>query len=142
MNTLQDEITYQKNAGRMKQNLILVDSHALDIPQKLQVVDPALFVMYNPAIDKYEIHRRGMKNTLELNLPYRELDNRAIIAFNNAMDEKLLEKIETENEKIQTDKDSKSNDEMSQKLGDIHTYCRRHADKEYVDKGAFKTRFV
>jgi len=142
MNTLQDEIIYQKNAGRMKRNLILVDSHTLDIPQKLQAIDPALFVMYNPATDKYEIHRRGMRNTLEFNLPYKELDNRTITAFNNAMDEKFLEKMEAENEKLKADRNNAVKDETDCKLSDIHTYCKRHVDKEYVDKGAFKERWV
>jgi len=140
---LQDEIIYQKNAGRMSANLILVDSHTLDIPRKLQEVDPALFIMYNPTTDKYEIHRRGFSNTLEMNLPYSTLDNRAIMAFVNGRDVwKVKDEIEANNAKIKADREQKIKHETSCKLRDIHTYCLRHVDKEELDQKAYTTRFV
>lgn len=141
--TLQDEIIYLKNKGCMPANLILVDSHALDIPQKLRAVEPVLYIMYNPNTDKYEIHRRGFDNSLELNLPYRELDNRAVIAFVNGMDIKRMGKeIEAHNEKLRADQENKTKDEIGCKLRDMHTYCLRHVDKEKPDEKAYTARFV
>jgi hypothetical protein len=140
---LQDEIIYQKNAGRMPKNLVLVESHPLDIPQKLREVDPALFIMYNPTTDKYEIHRRGFANTLEMNLPYRELDNRAVMAFVNGRDVwKVKAEIEANNEKIKADTERKTKHEMSCRLRDLHDYCSHHERVETLDKDAYSARFV
>jgi hypothetical protein len=140
---LYDEIIYQKNAGRMPENLLLVDSHPLDIPQKLKEVDPDLFIMYNPTTDKYEIHRRGYENTLEMNLPYQELDNRAIMAFVNGRDVwKVKAEIEANNAKIKADNEKRAKHEISCRLRDLHDYCSRHEREETLDENAYSTRFV
>jgi hypothetical protein len=142
---LQDYITYAKNARRMDRNLIFVENHVTDIPERLKAeVDPDFFVMFNPGTQKFEIHKKVEYGvTLELNLPYNELDYRAIIVAQNSRDvQKVREEIEAHNAKLDDDKKKVLDNEKMCKAKDIYDYAYHHESKEKPDEGAFKTKFV
>jgi hypothetical protein len=141
------EVFYLKNAGVMKPNLRYVPDHISGVPQKLQAIDPALFVMFNPDTDKFEIHRKGMfdvgATSVEMNLPYKGLDERAVMAFVNGRDVwKVKEEIEANNAKIKADRDKEIQHETSCRLRDLHDYCYHHEDRETLPADAYSTREV
>lgn len=142
---IQDEITYLKNSGRMEKDLIYVEDSVHDIPRRLrQEVNPDFIVMFNPKTQKYEIHRlcREMY-TLELNLPYDELDARAITFALHARDiDRVRKEIEETNAQIDEAKRKAINDEKSWKAKELFDYCMHHSDKETWDEGAYTTRWV
>ena len=142
---IQDEIVYTKNAGRMSKCLILVENHVTDIPKRLQEeVNPSYIVMFNPKTQKFEVHRRGRNDcSLELNLPFDELDSRAIEYALNARDiSKIRKGIEEHNAKLDEERKKEIAHVQSCKTRDLFTYCNRHMDKETFDKDSYKTRFV
>lgn len=140
-----DDINYFKNSRRMKKNLIYVQTNAFNIPERIREIDSGYFVMFNPDTGKYEVHHKEQDYTLALNLPYDELDARAIRYVHETRVEnirKIQAEIEANNEKIEFEKEMKRSDMMKDIAGDIHSYCTRHESKEKPDDGAFKTRFV
>jgi hypothetical protein len=141
----QDEITYLKNAGRMNKNLVHVKTHALDIPDRIEAIDPRCFVMFNPDTQKYEIHNKNYDFTLMLTLPYMVLDIRAAIVLLNSMKKtprQVEKEIDEHNEKIEKASEDAVKDEVKCKTGEVYKYVKAHESKEAPDAGAFSTRFV
>ncbi len=142
---IQDTIVYLKNAGRMDKKLIYVEDNVHDIPRRIrQEVNPNFIVMFNPKTQQFEIHAlRDNDQTLELNLPYDELDARAITFALHARDVKRVRKeIEENNARLDEEKQKAIENERSCKARDLFDYCNRHTDKETWDDGAYKTRWV
>jgi len=137
-------IVYFKNAGHMRKNMIYVESHTSGVLEELQNIDSELFVMFNPDTQKYEVHRNRLGiYTLELSLPFDELDSRAVEYLLNTRDVKKTQmEIEKHNEKLDADRKKIADHEKECRLTDLHTYCSRHEDKETLDKNAYSTRFV
>jgi hypothetical protein len=141
---IQDTVVYLKNAGRMNKNLIPVESHVTDIPERLKEINPHFLTMFNPSTQKYEVHRLDVDGpTLELSLPYDELDVRAIQYALHAREvEKVRAEIEENNRAIDEAKQKAIEDEQRCKTRDLHKYVTSHESKEVLDEGAYKTRFV
>lgn len=141
---LQDYITRVKNAKRMNRNLILVENHVTDIPERLKEIDPDFFVMFNPKTQKYEIHKRVLHGiTLELNLPFDELDSRAIDYLLNTRDvAKVHKEIEEHNAKLDEDRRKVIDNETECKAKEIFDYAYHNESKEKPDEGAYSTRWV
>ncbi len=65
--------------GDYAKNRVPVRSNALSIPQRLKEMDEGYFVMFNTALQKFEIwHRGNGEGILECMLPYDALDARAL----------------------------------------------------------------
>jgi hypothetical protein len=142
---IQDTIVYLKNAGRMDKSLIYVEDNVYHIPRRLrQEVNPEFVVMFNPNTQRYEIHvLRHQDQTLELILPYDELDARAITHALYARDiERVRKEIEENNAQIDEAKRKALEDERKWKTKELFDYCNRHMDKETWDDGAYGTRWV
>ena len=143
---LQDQIVYFKNAHCMFPYLIHVESDVMDITKRLKEIDLNYFVMFNPRTQKYEVHHaEQIDGTLCLNLPFDELDSRAIDYVQKHRIEnfkRIIAEMDAHNEKLKMERLSKSKDIAEQKAKEIYTYCSRHSDKDTLDDGAFKTRFV
>lgn len=142
-----DDIVYFKNAGRMKENLVHVETNPLLIPERIREIDSGYFVMFNPDTQKYEIHHKDQYFTLALNLPYRELDTRAVIVILNTRIERIKEiqkEIEEHNAKIERDNERRIKDKVEWMANDIHKYAMMHDDDEQrrAFKEAYKTRMV
>lgn len=142
---IQDEIIYMKNARRMDKCLVYVEDNVTNIPRRLQEeVDPNFFIMFNPKTQKFEIHRRGRNDyTLELNLPFEELDSRAIDYVLNSRDiKRAREEMEEHNAKLDESNRKRTEHIQSCKTRDLFDYCNHHSDKETLDENAYKTRFM
>lgn len=130
---VQDTIVYLKNAGRMDKKLIYVEDNVHDIPRRLrQEVNADFIVMFNPKSQKFEIHRlcKDMY-TLELSIPYDNLDSRTIDLALHARDvERVRKEIEENNARIDEAKRKEKEHERSCKVRDLFDYCNRHTDKE------------
>lgn len=135
---IQDTITYLKNAGKMDKRLIYVEDNVHDIPRRIrQEVNPDFIVMFNPKNQKYEIHRIDGRYSLELSLPFDQLDSRAIEHALYSRDvERVRRDIEENNLRLDEEKRKRKEDERSCKVRDLFTYCNRHMDKEAWDEGA------
>jgi hypothetical protein len=146
MNTIRDRIVYFKNAHMMMPDLILVESDVMDITKRLRKIDKNYFVMFNPRTQKYELHNAEQRDvTLCLNLPFDELDSRTIDHVQKYRIEnlkKIIAEMEANNLKIEIEKENRLKDTQREIMKDIYTYCNRHTDKEVLDEGAYKTRFV
>ena len=143
---MQDKIVYFKNAHYMVPWLIYVENDAMDITKRVKEIDKDYFIMFNPRTQQFEVHHSEQTGgTLCLNLPFGELDSRTIDYIQKYRVEnvkKIMAEMEAHNLKIEVDKANKFRDTTTEALKDIHTYCNRHTDKETVDEGAFKTRFM
>lgn len=141
-----DEIIYFKNSRAMLPYLIHVETNVYDIPERLREIDKGYFVMFNPKSQQYEVHHREqITGTLCLNLPYSELDTRAIEFVQKTRIEnikKVIAEMERNNELLEIDATKRRHEYIEQSAKDLHTYCSRHEDKEKLDPGAYKTRFV
>jgi hypothetical protein len=141
---LQDYIAYVKNAKRMYRHLILVENHVTDIPERLKEIDPNFFVMFNPKTQKYEVHKKVLHGiTLEVSLPFGELDSRAIDYVSSVRDAaKVRKDIEEHNVKIDEDRKKVIDNESQWKAKEIFDYAYHNESKERPDAGAFSTRQV
>ena len=141
---IQDTVVYLKNAGRMNKSLIPVESHVTNIPERLKEINPHFLTMFNPSTQKYEVHRLDVDgHTLELNIPYDELDCRAIQYAIHAREvEKVHMEIEEHNKAIDEAKQKAVENEQRCKVRDLHKYCTSHERIEELDENAYKSRFV
>jgi len=140
----QDTIVYLKNAGKMDKRLIHVEDNVYDIPRRIrQEVSPDFIVMFNPRTQRFEIHRIDGRYSLELTIPYDQLDSRAIeYALYSRDVERVRTEIEENNARLDEAKRKAKDHENSCKARDLFTYCNRHTDKETWDDEAYKTREV
>ncbi len=115
------------------------------IPERLRELDEGYFVLRNHETQKFEIHHSGQPhNTYCLTVPYGELDERTLHLVQKTRicnAEKLLSEMEEHNRKI-SDTQNAIPEEATQKLKETVTYLGRHSDKEFLDDGAFTTRFL
>lgn len=143
---IEDKIVYFKNAHMMFPYLIYVENDVMDITKQLKQMDKNYFVMFNPRTQQFELHNAEQESgTLCLNLPFGTLDQRTLdyvqkYRIENA--KKIIAEMEAHNLKLEIEKESRYKDSAREVIKDIYTYCSRHSDKETVDDGAFKTRFV
>jgi hypothetical protein len=126
--------------------LIYVENDVMGITKRIKEIDPGYFVMFNPRTQRYEVHHSEQPGgTLCVEIPYNELDSRAVDYVQRTRVEnakKIMAEMETRNAKLEIDKAKAFHDRTTEAAKDIYTYCNRHTDKETVDSGAFKTRFV
>lgn len=141
---IQDTLIYLKNARRMNKNLIHVESHVTDIPERLKEINPYFITMFNPKTQQFEVHRLDVAgHTLELNIPYTELDERAIRYAVHAREvEKVRKEVEENNAKLDREKREAAENVQKCKTRDLFDYCNRHMDKETFDDNAYSTRWV
>lgn len=83
-------------------NLVRIHNDVFDIAARLKEIDGGYYPVYNLKERRYEIHKEGMKNTLQLVLPYDSLDKRALDKVRETRVEyalKMIRKMDEENEK-------------------------------------------
>jgi len=108
-----------------------------DIPRRLREIDTDYFIVRNHKTNEFEVHHKGqIGNSLALNIPFKELDERTIDLVKSTSiqySQNIINEMERNNEKLETDKIKKRN-EMGQEIcKDIHKYVTRHEDKETID---------
>ena len=86
--------------------LIRIDTDCLFITNRLREIDSSYFVVFNSKKNQYEVHsKRQAKNTFCVGLPFSKLDERTIdFVLKTRIEniDKIIEKIEKQNQKIDT----------------------------------------
>jgi hypothetical protein len=129
---LQDE-------GRVGANLELVETHVLNIPERIREAtgDDRFFVCYNPDTDRFEIHYNGKPFfTYEALVPFMELDSRTIewmLMMRIRNSREIVHAAVAKNEKIGLDAEKVAQDRIHAYAGDIFYYKNNHPSKD-LDK--------
>jgi len=88
--------------------LININTDNFFIAERLKEIDKNYFLVFNSKSKKFEVHHKGQhENTFCLSLPFAELDNRTLDLVQKTRVEninKLIEEIEKENQKLETQK--------------------------------------
>lgn len=78
--------------GLCEHGRVPLTSHVCDIPRRLKMIRPTLFVMVDVSSGRIEIHDSAQKGgTLACALPYPELDARALVYVQRYRRERLAE---------------------------------------------------
>lgn len=99
--------------------LVRIENDVFDIGARLKEIDGGYYPVYNLTKKRYEIHHSGMKNTLQVVLPYDGLDARAIQKVRETRieyAEAKLREIDRENEKRRIEQENKSKENAFVKI--------------------------
>lgn len=114
-----------------------VHTSTLRIPERLKAIDKGYFVVRNHKTCQWEVHHSGqLDNTLALNIPYEELDERTIKLVKSTRIEyaqNVFNEMERNNKKIEEDAKKQFDDGCEVIAKDIHKYCTAHESKETID---------
>ena len=105
--------------------LVLISENVHDIPQRICEIDARYMVYYNKIKSRYEIHARGHSPSLQLVLPYRQLDIRSVDYVNMTRVDRQLDNIgniDAENEQIMSEKVNAILDKMQYKTKSLMSY--------------------
>jgi hypothetical protein len=116
--------------------LIPVETNVYCIPERLKEIDPDFYVVFNTETQKFELHRENHTwDTLELNIPYDELDARTIeLVKKNKIEnaKKIFAEIDKHNEMLQKKRWEEAIDEANQKAKEIYRYAAASEHREVV----------
>mgnify|MGYP001000667952 CR=1 FL=1 len=125
--------------------LIPIETNVYNIPERLKEIDKDYFVVFNTEAQQFEVHNLGqIGNTLALNIPYDELDNRTIDLVQKTRIEnakKIFDEIDRQNLKLEIDSSKKWKDVTDQQLREMHRYVTNHESKETIPDDAYTTRW-
>lgn len=112
-----------------------------DIPERLKEIDDGYFVVRNHKSEQFEVHNSKQQgNTLALNIPYHELDERTIQLVKSTSREyfqNIFNEIERNNEKLEETKKRQRNELTATVLKDMHHYVTQHPSKDTIDSNYF-----
>jgi hypothetical protein len=134
-----------KLSGFMDTRSIYVENNVYDIPNRLREINPNFFVMFNPDIQKYELHDRSQMVTHTITFPFDELDGRCIDYTRERLVERadiLFKQMQEKNAKIEADKKNSFLDNAGEIAKEIYTHAVRHSIDGEIDSGAYKTKFI
>ncbi|HBC94475.1 MAG TPA: hypothetical protein DCZ10_16635 [Pelotomaculum sp.] len=104
---------------RGKPFLLLIETSATSIPERLEEYDPNMFICFNSLLQEYEVHslRNREGDTFALSIPYSVLDTRLLDLVakrdqNRRSLKAILREIERHNEAIDKAKDRRRKDEL------------------------------
>lgn len=107
-------------------NLIVHD--LFNIAKRLRQIDKKYFVLRNKKLHRFEIHYKGKNSTLQLVLPYKNLDKRTLdLVLKTRVEnrQKLFRQMEENNQKLIKNSTKKLVDEASFKLKEMLSYCNK-----------------
>lgn len=87
---------------------LIIKNDLFNIANRLKSIDSKYYIIRNNKKNRFEIHYKRSKNTLELVLPYGKLDNRTInYVLKTKMEnrKKLINEIESHNKKLEEERD-------------------------------------
>ena len=100
----------------------------------------------NKKSQKFEVHYKRNFGTLELVLPFKNLDKRTIdLVLKSRVEnkQKLLKEMEENNKKLEEQKNQKLLDEASFKAKEMMSYAFSKGDSENIDFGdSYKTKWI
>ncbi len=124
---------------------ILIVNDVFNIAKRLKKIDKNYFVLFNPISQKFEVHHRQSKNTLQLVLPYKFLDYRTlklVLETKVENQKKLLYEMELANQKLERQKQEKLLDEVSYKAKEMLKYADEKTGQDVDFKQSYKTQWI
>lgn len=108
--------------------LRLISGNCFDIPQRIRALDDDYRLYYNVRKNVIELHHIRSHPTLQLVLPYRQLDARAVEYVRRTRVDKIMAEIESideYNQKLQDTLISRTLDEIHIKTKCVVNYMNR-----------------
>lgn len=124
---------------------ILIVNDVFNIAKRLKKIDKNYFVLFNLVSQKFEVHHRQSKNTLQLVLPYKFLDYRTlklVLETKVENQKKLLYEMELANQKLERQKQEKLLDEVSYKAKEMLKYADEKTGQDVDFKQSYKTQWI
>ena len=109
----------------MKRGLVLIAGSVHDVPERIYTIDSRYEVYYNKRKSRYEIHAKGFVPSLQLVIPFKQLDSRTVDYVSSTRMEKQLERIkrmDEDNERMTTSRASAILDKMEYKTKSLMSY--------------------
>lgn len=124
--------------GEYAENRIPVTGGVYGIPERLKELRDSLFVMYETTCGVYEVHDASQDGcTLACELPYEELDARALLYVRERMRERfeeLVAEIDRHNAKLEQDVYDRHMDKANYKMRQAIKYLDSHESAETLPK--------
>lgn len=115
-----------------------VTSNVWNIPERLKGLDPRFFVMFNHKSQKFEVHVTGQPGTtFGLELPFPELDYRAITYTRDRMSDRLdvlMEEVDRHNERLQQTSLDHAFDKPNDLMKEAIVWAEHHPSKQETPK--------
>lgn len=105
---------------------ILIKKDLFNISQRLKSIDKNYYILFNKLTKKFEVHY-GQKSSLQLVLPFKNLDKRTIdLVLKTKVEnkKKLLLEMEENNAKLERESNQQILDEASFKLNEMLKYSQ------------------
>lgn len=112
----------------MMKGLRLISGNCFDIPQRLRGIDDDYRIYYNPQRAVFELHNLRHVPTLQLVLPYSQLDCRTVEYVRRTRIDRIMSEIEgidEHNQMLEQRLVNQTLDEIHQKTKDIINYMNR-----------------
>ena len=124
--------------GQNAKDRSAVTRNVFSIPERLKELDPRFFVMFNHKRQKYEVHVTGQQGTtLGLELPFPDLDYRAITYTRERMSDRLDELVkdmDRHNERLQQTSLEKAFDKPNAVMKEAIVWAEHHPSKQESPK--------
>ncbi len=128
--------------GEYARNRVPVVSNALNIPERLKEMDEGYFVMFNTAVQRFEIWHRGSgEGILECVLPYDALDARALRHVREhriERQEQLMREVEEHNRLLEEQMKRDWLQKAGERTREAVRYLKRRTDTDEIPKELMK----
>lgn len=124
---------------------IFIKHDVFNIIKRLKKIDKNYFIVYNLNSKKFEVHHKASTNTLQLVLPYTNLDKRTLdLVLKTSVEnqKKLLDEMEQNNKKLETEKQNRLLDEVSFKAKDMLKYAESKTGENVNFNDSYKTKWI
>lgn len=130
--------TIRCREGEYAKNRIPVTGGVYGIPERLKELRDSLFVMYETTCGVYEVHDASQDDcTLACELPYEELDARALLYVREHMRERfeeLVAEIDRHNAKLEDAALNEHMDKAGYKMRQAIRYLDQHESADSLPK--------
>ena len=115
----------------MMRGLVLIKGSVHDVSERIHEIDNRYIVYYNKRKSRYEVHSSGCSPSLQLVLPYHQLDARSVDYVNSTRLARRLDEIkrmDDDNERLMASRDSAILDKMEYKTRSLMSYISGGGD--------------
>lgn len=120
--------------GEYAKDRVPVMTSVYGIPERMKELRGSLFVMFNKKIQRYEVHDSTQDDcTLACELPYEELDARALLYVREHMRERteaLIAEIERHNERVENEEYNREMDKAGYRMKNAIKWLSAHESAE------------
>lgn len=122
---------------RGKPFLLPMETGVYSIPERIEEIEPALFVAFNSAKQQYEVHSlNNLGSTLCFAVPYEELDARVLYMFRKSNVrtrgiKAILREIDGYNENLEKSNERYRRGEINAMAKEIRPAFKRLAEEVY-----------